>query len=221
MERIGVSRPPKPIYGRIPNFIGAEEAARRLLDIKEFIKSNVVKVNPDSPQRPVRELILKLNKILVMPTPRLRKGFLILYPNKISDFRYASTIRGAFKYGEYVHPSRLPYIDFIVEGSVAVSLDCNRLGKGEGYGELEYAILLEYNKIDLDIPIATTIHEVQIINHIERDLYDVSINYIITPKRIIRCDKINRPRGILWNKIKKDKLEEIPILKELWIKRYK
>jgi len=207
---------PRPVYGRIPNFRGADRAAFRLLDIKEFVDASVVKVNPDSPQKHVRRLVLKMDKTLIMPTPRIKKGFLIVKPDNITDYEYASTIKGAFKYGRYIHPSEMPEIDFIVEGSVAVSRECDRIGKGEGYGELEYAILLEYGKIDYNVPIATTVHDMQIVDYIPRDPFDVSINYIVTPTRIIRCGgSIHRPRGIIWDSIDRHKIMEIPILYEL------
>ncbi len=211
----GVAKPPFPIYGRIPNFIGAEEAARNLLKIKSFSESKVVKINPDSPQRPVRYMSLEMGKKVVMPTPRIKKGFLLLDPAKIKNLHYASTIRGAFRLGEYIDPSKIPHIDFIVEGSVAVSLDGYRLGKGEGYAELEYAILLEYGKIERDVEIATTIHPLQIVNRIPVDEYDVSIDYIVTPDEIYRCHSFHRPNGIIWDKISQDKIDEIPILKKL------
>ncbi|RLG62234.1 5-formyltetrahydrofolate cyclo-ligase, partial [Candidatus Geothermarchaeota archaeon] len=95
---------PRPVYGRIPNFRGADRAALRLLDIKEFVDASVVKVNPDSPQKHVRRLVLKMDKTLIMPTPRIKKGFLIVKPDNITDYEYASTIKGAFKYGRYIHP---------------------------------------------------------------------------------------------------------------------
>ncbi|RLF03982.1 MAG: 5-formyltetrahydrofolate cyclo-ligase, partial [Thermoprotei archaeon] len=40
MEK-NVALPPFPIYGRIPNFKGADEAARRLRSIKEYIEAEV------------------------------------------------------------------------------------------------------------------------------------------------------------------------------------
>ena len=212
----GVARPPFPIKGRIPNFIGAEKAAERLLNISGFRDSNTVKINPDSPQRPVRYLALRMGKKVVMPTPRIKKGFLILDPKGIRNLRYASTIRGAFTVGQIIHPSSLPEIDFIVEGSVAVSPDGYRLGKGEGYAELEYAILLEYGKIDRDIEIATTIHPLQIVDKLPQDEYDVTVDYIVTPDKIYRCSGFHRPEGILWDKIPHEKIMEIPILEELY-----
>ncbi len=62
MERTNVASFPRPVYGRIPNFIGAARAAELLASLEEFRRARVVKVNPDSPQRPVRELALRQGK---------------------------------------------------------------------------------------------------------------------------------------------------------------
>ena len=39
------------VHHRIPNFQGADEAAERLATLPEFQSANLVKVNPDTPQR--------------------------------------------------------------------------------------------------------------------------------------------------------------------------
>ena len=83
MEESGVSRFPKPVIGRIPNFEGSERAAQRLVRQHGFQKANAVKVNPDSPQTHVRRSVLLSGKLLIMPSPRLRKGFIVLDPAKI------------------------------------------------------------------------------------------------------------------------------------------
>ncbi len=118
MEESGVSRFPKPIAGRIPNFEGSERAARKLVSQPEFQKARVVKVNPDSPQTHVRRSVLLSGKVLIMPTPRLRKGFMLLDPTKIPRrfFAKASTIRGAFKLGRLCPLEELPDVDLIVAG---------------------------------------------------------------------------------------------------------
>ena len=224
LEERGVARFPKPVRGRIPNFAGAEKAAGRILKLPEYGGARVVKVSPDSPQRFIRYRCLLDGKLLVMPTPRLREGFLLLDPLRIPRKFYdrVSTIRGAFTYGRKVSPEDLPRIDLIVTGSVAVTRDGLRLGKGGGYGELEYAILLEYGKIDRSIPIATNVHDLQVLEKLPRDPYDLTLDIIATPTRLIRVEGGGkRPGGIIWSMLSEEKIEEIPILRKLKLSRFK
>jgi len=103
-------------FGRIPNFRGSERAANLLCSSEEFRLAGVVKVNPDSPQREVRRRCIEEGKTLIMPTPRLRRGFLLIDPKKVDDASKASSIGGAFRIGELVHPRSLPRIDLLVFG---------------------------------------------------------------------------------------------------------
>ena len=48
-----------PSHGRIPNFAGAGLAAARLLEIEPWKSAKAIKVNPDSPQRPLRAEALR------------------------------------------------------------------------------------------------------------------------------------------------------------------
>jgi 5-formyltetrahydrofolate cyclo-ligase len=223
MEERNIARFPRPVYGRIPNFAGAEEAAQRLVESELFKKARVVKVNPDAPQKPVREAVLRKGKLLIMPTPRIARGFLLLDPKKISPSLYstAATIQGAFRYGTPVHPGEMPEVDLIVAGSVAVSIYGERLGKGEGYSELEYSILREFGKASEETPIATTVHDVQVVDfHIPIEPWDFTVDHIYTPTKSIRCTgEKRRPPGLLWQYLDKEKIEAIPILEEMYRKK--
>ncbi len=101
LEEKNIASFPRPVYGRIPNFVGADKACELMTALTEFVKARVVKINPDSPQRRCRELTLINGKLLIMPTPRIKEGFLMLDPSRIPRQYYgeASTIRGAFKWG--------------------------------------------------------------------------------------------------------------------------
>jgi len=218
LEERGVARFPKPVYGRIPNFAGSEKAASRILKLEEYKRSRVVKVSPDSPQKYIRYRCLLDGKILIMPTPRLKEGFLILDPSKISrkSYEHASTIRGAFLYGEKVLPEDLPRIDFIVTGSVAVTKDGLRLGKGGGYSELEWAILMEYGKVEQSTPIATNVHDLQIVEWLPKESYDITVDIIATPTKTIKVEKRpKRPSGIIWDLLPGEKIRDIPLLARL------
>jgi len=187
MEERGIAGFPRPVYHRIPNFVGAEKAAQNLRELSEYKAAKVIFCNPDSPQKPVREMALRDGKIVVMATPKLRRGFLLLDPSAIAKNRLfeASTIHGAFKHGRFVEPSKVK-VDLFVAGSVAVSPDGGRLGKGTGYSDQEYVILKDSGGLTPEAPVITTVHDVQIVERIPRDAWDVPVNIIVTPTRVIK-----------------------------------
>lgn len=218
MERLGIARFPRPVHGRIPNFVGAELAAKRVAELKAFKRARVVKVNPDSPQRPIREAVLRLGKTLLMPTPRLRQGFLLVDGSRLpkSMASAASTIGGAFRLGKLVSLQEIPNVDLVVVGSVAVAPDGARIGKGHGYSEYEYGILREIGALDDSVPVITTVHDIQIVDSIPIEEHDVPVDLIATPTKILetRCPYA-KPSGIFWGKVRPEALGEMPILCEL------
>jgi 5-formyltetrahydrofolate cyclo-ligase len=209
------------VRGRIPNVRDADAAAERLAQTPEWLSARVVKVNPDAPQRGVRFRALKQGKLLLMPTPRLRSGFLRLDPARIPSKRLfaASSISGASALGELIDLDDLPPIDLLVFGSVAVTPDGNRVGKGEGYAELEFAVLRSLNRVPPDVTIATTVHDTQVLDvgAIPREAFDVSLDVICTPTRTLRvARRPRRPDGVLWEALPAGRRGEMPILEELY-----
>ncbi|MEM2580885.1 MAG: 5-formyltetrahydrofolate cyclo-ligase [Candidatus Caldarchaeum sp.] len=217
MEETGIAAFPRPVYGRIPNFKGAEDAARLLRSSKAYAEAVTVKVNPDSPQRPVRRMVLSDGKLLIFATPRISRGFLVIDPTRIPyrELDNASTIAGAFKYGIPTHPKALPTIDLVVVGSVAVSSSGWRVGKGEGYSEIEYAILRTFGRVSGDTPVVTTIHDIQLVEGIPAEPFDVPVDKIFTNTKVISCPANEKPSGILWRYISEEKIRSIPLLSEL------
>ncbi len=220
LEERNIAKFPRPVYGRIPNFVGADKAALNLFRMDIWRNAKIIKVNPDSPQQPVRYRALIEGKMLIMPSPRLKSGFILLDPHDIPSHahNFASTIKGAFIYGKIIDVSEIPRIDLIVIGSVAVSKDGSRLGKGGGYAELEYAILRELNLVDDATPIVTTVHDIQVLgeNTIPREKHDLPVDYIVTPSRIIKTtNPFPKPKGIYWDLLPDKKINEVPVLKKL------
>ena len=187
IEEKGIATFPKPVFHRIPNFVGAEKAANNLRNLPEYNSAKVVFCNPDSPQRPVREMALQEGKTVVMATSRLREGFLLLDPHNIpsNHISEASTIHGAFKYGRSVKPNEIK-IDLFVAGSVAVAPDGGRLGKGNGYSDQEYVILKNAGSLTAQTNVVTTVHDIQIVENIPSDQWDVPVSIIVTPTKTVR-----------------------------------
>ncbi len=90
-----------PAFDRIPNFVGADAAAKRLSELDAWKRARVVKCNPDPPQIPVRLRALYDGKLLFSPVPYLTKGFpyLRIDPEKLAakgvDFETAATAQGS------------------------------------------------------------------------------------------------------------------------------
>jgi 5-formyltetrahydrofolate cyclo-ligase len=184
LETEGVARFPLPCFGHVPNFEGSDVAARNVRPLKEWKGANVVFVNPDFAQQKVREHALLDGKLLVMASPKLKHGYISVDPAEVRGLEsHASTIRGAFSQGKAVALQEIPRLDLVVEGSVAVDLRGNRLGKGGGYGDVEIRDLkAEFGSL----PVVTTVHDVQIVENVPFEDKDERVSIIVTPTRVIR-----------------------------------
>jgi 5-formyltetrahydrofolate cyclo-ligase len=216
LAEAGAARFPFPPHGRIPNFAGAREAAERLFETAPWSRARRLKINPDAPQLPVRELALRRGIVVYVPTPRLRGGFRRLDPRKIppAKFREAASLSRGRRFAEPVELRDMPELDAIVVGSVAVTRRGRRAGKGHGYGDLEYAILRELGH--RAVPVATTVHPLQIVGELPTERNDLPVSLVVTPDETIRVRKPPRaPREIDWRALSAEDLEAMPILGEL------
>jgi 5-formyltetrahydrofolate cyclo-ligase len=195
--------------GRISNFVGAEAAAARLAAEPEWGRARVVKANPDAPQLPVRRRALADGKVVYMAVPRLRdeKPFVLLGKNP--------TIKGAMREGRPVGIAQIEHIELVVCGTVAVNREGVRVGKGGGYSDLEFALLVERGLVDGETPIATTVHPLQVVDEdLPETDHDFRVDLIVTPDEAIRARTRRRPPGILWDHLDDAKIASIPVLAE-------
>lgn len=216
LSRAGVARFPFPPHGRIPNFAGADRAAEQLLAHPLFGQVHCIKVDPDAPQRQVRLLALSQGITVLVPTPRLRGGFMRFDPLKIPPKSYAdaATLTKWRRWAEAVALENLPRIDLIVTGSVAVTREGKRCGKGHGYGDLEYAIFRELGHPEM--PVLTTVHPLQIVEDFPAAVHDQPLHAIATPNEIIEVPNPPRaPSGIDWTLLAQAQFRDMPILATL------
>ncbi len=219
LEESGDARFPFPPHGRISNFAGANEAAERLTELDAWRTADVIKSNPDAPQLPVRRAALRHGKTLYMAVPRLReeKCFLRLDPDEIDDIDSATTVSGCSQFGEQAGPEEMEPIDLIVSGSVAVNGRGARIGKGEGYSDLEFALLREFGLVDDETTTVTTVHGIQLVDEaIPTTSHDVPMDRIVTPDRTVPTEaSSDKPTAIEWDALDESRIDEIPILSEL------
>ena len=220
LESEGLARFPFPPHGRIPNFENHRDAADRLADTDAWSQASTLKCNPDAPQLPVRRQALRDGKTIYMAVPRLSddKPFLKLDPDELDDIDAATTVSGCSKHGVPVDPEAMPQIDLIVAGSVAVDRTGNRVGKGEGYSDLEFAVLREFDRVDGETTVATTVHDCQVVEdgEIETGRHDVPLDLIVTPTETTETESTaGRPEGLYWKDLDSETIAEIPVLKRL------
>ncbi|MFP4590505.1 MAG: 5-formyltetrahydrofolate cyclo-ligase [Halobacteriales archaeon] len=219
LEAEGAARFPFPPHGRIPNFAGADAAAERLTTLEWWAAAEVVKANPDAPQRPVRERALRDGIAVLMAQPRLRgdRPFWLLDPAAIDDPAEAATIGGAEANARALAPEAVPRVDAVVVGSVAVDRGGRRIGKGEGYSDLEFAALLELGRIDREVDVATTVHPRQLSpDPLPTSPHDVPVDHVATPETVLHAiERPERPTGIDWASLDASRLEELPALAAL------
>ena len=215
---------------RIPSFVGAVDACEQFSALPEFQAAKTVKVHPSLGATRLRQLVLESGKdLLVPPLPEHDFLYYLLSPSQIPPelFKKVSERSGWVNYGRPLQLEEIPKIDLVVVATVAVAPSGARLGKGMGYGEIEFGICTEIGAVDNTnesgqrTAVATIVHDGQVVadaalgsETLER--HDLPIDIICTPSRVIHTrTHIPRPPGILWGIVTEQMYRDIGALKSL------
>jgi 5-formyltetrahydrofolate cyclo-ligase len=214
LERAGAVE--RGVHGHIPDFTGADLAAQRLAGLAAWLAADVVEVVPDQAQYPVRVRALTAGKLLYMAVPRLAetRPFYRLDPSKLTIGPAEAAVRQtAARIARTVDTAAMEPVDLIVCGSVAVSENGARLGKGAGYSDIEMALMADAGLLKETTLIATTVHELQVAeDELPEEDHDFLVNLIVTPDRVIECEPRRRPAGLNWNELRPEQIAAIPAL---------
>jgi 5-formyltetrahydrofolate cyclo-ligase len=215
LEAAGAAGP--GVAGYIPDFRGADQAARRLAALPAWQQACVVKIVPDRAQLPVRALALEHGKLVYMAAPKLAapEPFYVLDPASLAVPPAEAAQREiAARIAATTGVGAMQQVDLVVVGSVAVNPRGARLGKGAGYSDIELGLLAEAGLITERTAICTTVHELQVLDEELPELsHDFRVDLIATPQRIIWCSKSRRPRTIDWSSLSPAQIAAIPVLK--------
>ena len=192
MERNDIANFPRPVYHRIPNFKGASAAGSKVTTLPEFQEAKNIKVNPDKPQEEVRFRALEAGKSLYVPTPRLTQGlFNRLEPEPgctKESLRKMSSRYGIDSLSKPVPMASRLKIDLVVIGSVAVDRFGRRIGKGEGFADLEWSMAASHHSaVTNETVVVSTVHDVQVFDELPKSLFsshDVPVDIIVTPTEV-------------------------------------
>jgi 5-formyltetrahydrofolate cyclo-ligase len=163
-------------------------------------------------------------KMLYAPVPYLTREFpyLRIDPKKIAEkgvsFELAATSEGYMMHGERIGFEDVEPLDFCIVGSVAVSRNGGRTGKGAGFADLETGIFRELSIISQYTPMATTIHSSQLVDDARVFMmpHDSPLDFVATENElIITGNTAPRPTGVSWDVVLPDQFETIPFLRSL------
>lgn len=172
--------------------------------------------------------MIPLLRTLYVPQPRLRTGFFSrIRPGQVpaTKYNFAATAGGMKQLAEPMDLDDRTKIDVVVIGSSAVNPETGmRVGKGEGFAELEYGMMRQLGMIDESTPVITTVHDSQVISENfppkGKNLmkHDVPVDIIVTPTQTIHVNKAKqpaKPTGIYWDLLSREKLATIRVLQDL------
>ncbi|XP_051157595.1 methenyltetrahydrofolate synthase domain-containing protein [Leptopilina boulardi] len=210
-------------HNRIPNFKGAAEAAKRLSELEEFKKAKIIKISPDKPQESVKNLALENDKKVLLPKQRLRNGLFNLVTRVINpteeELKSIVTKHGIQQIEQPIGLDSDIKVDLVVLGSVCVSTAGHRVGDGEGYADLEFALMSRMGAVNDDTIVVTTVHDCQIVDDLPSELFqahDLPVDIIVTPTQtIVVSEKLKKPDSVIWNILSNRRLNSMPILQQL------
>lgn len=204
--------------GGIPLFVGMERAAHLLRELPMWKRARVVAVTTEPPLLPLRRAVLQAGKVLCICRPDLRDEHpcIEIDPRSLRAPHWrAASVTGAARYGRKMSPFALRPVDLLIVGSVAVTRQGARLGGGGGIADLEYAVLRHAMRVREYTPILTLAHPFQVVQErIPMRAHDVPADFLVLPDQIIAAPSLYpRPRGIIPSLLRKDVLEESPVLR--------
>jgi 5-formyltetrahydrofolate cyclo-ligase len=206
----------------IPDFQGADVATDRLCAVPAFAGARHVFVTPDNSLTELRCRLLAAGVGLVVSSYNMARGFYLLRPGAVppGHERYAAWLDGLEHFGERVDLrvlSTLGPFDLVVTGASAVATSGVRYGRGHGFFDLEWRIFSQLGLVDNRTPLATVVHDLQVL---DRKLFpspdDVLVDWICTPTRTLAVQReAPRPRGVHWDLVTPEQIAAIPALAEL------
>uniref|UniRef100_A0A3Q3EW94 Methenyltetrahydrofolate synthase domain-containing protein n=1 Tax=Labrus bergylta TaxID=56723 RepID=A0A3Q3EW94_9LABR len=227
IEENNLANFPRPVHNRIPNFKGAFTACNKVSELQVFTKTSEVKVDPDKTLEGVRMAVLQV----AISKPKHPKLYFSLNMSRVHfgglapkfNFFFSSCPLNLFLQGvkDFSVPVGLDAkvkVDLVVVGSVAVSEKGIRIGKGEGFADLEYGMMVSMGAVNEFTVVVTVVHDCQVVEIPDelRESHDLTVDYILTPTRVIKTNcQFPKPLGIIWTKLNTEKLLKIPILKKL------
>ncbi|MFP5213316.1 MAG: 5-formyltetrahydrofolate cyclo-ligase [Acidobacteriota bacterium] len=183
---------------------GWGKAAERLRRTPSYRNARTVMVSLGSALHQVRLNALTDRKMLILPTPGLQNGFVLLDPGKIPPQKKNLAIRldqrnpypQKIQYGKPMsHP-----IDLIVTDALAAGRDGSRIGDGKGHLDLQYAILFALGWLAPQASVSAVTD--RLLDSVPMEDTDVGAQRIVTATETVETGREDLPTlGVVWDRL--------------------
>lgn len=216
----------------IPDFRGSSAAIDRVIQLPCYKTSRTILFTPDNSVQELRLRALKDGKKLLVATQDLRRGFVVLDPQRIPEdqFELASNVGGMERpgMGRYVTLAQLQdeglKLDLFVMGSWVVSTHGVQIWRNNEFSKLAWLILTDRQILNTKTPLVCVVHGCQVVRQDEDTLNpethhedDIQCDYVVTPDEVIHVEgarKANPSHSWLEN-VGDTLIHAIPPLQEL------
>jgi 5-formyltetrahydrofolate cyclo-ligase len=189
----------------VPDFEGRERCDIQVQDLPDYAQAAVVFIAPDNSLEALRLDALRQGKRLVVPTFGLRRGLVALDGARLSpaDMALAATLDGMERLGTVLtlHDLRqLEPVGVVLTGAVAVTRQGLHFGGGDGYFDLEWALLRHCGLASPTTAVVAVIHSCQLLDvDVRPGHHDAVADLIITPEGAVApASVLPKPDGLRW-----------------------
>ncbi len=210
----------------IADFEGSDEAVRRVTNLPEYQRAQLIFITPDNNLAAMRRMALEAGITTIMTTYGIGRGFLIITRADVppGQEEFASTLDGMDRFARPISLNEIALLgrfDLLVTGAALVTMDGIRFGKGHGFFDLEWAMFWDIGVVDRQTPVAAVVHDCQVVDlSLRPDAHDTIVDYIMTPTRSLRVSSpYVKPAGIDWQILSEETRLAIPPLQQLYDRR--
>jgi 5-formyltetrahydrofolate cyclo-ligase len=226
--RDGIAKP-DPIFHFdinhfIPDFVDSDAATEKVLGLPEWLSATRIFITPDRSTQYLREVAIRQGKEIEVTTYGIARGAVLLTRQMVPEGQeaFAASLDGMERFGKPLTTlsdlSAAGHVDMMVTGAIAISnINGARTGKGAGWFDAEWSIWRTMNLVTPFTPIVGVVHGTQVVDEtFEMSPWDVPVDIIATPSRVLRIPLSSRPEGIYWQGMESGWREAIPFMSELY-----
>lgn len=215
-----------------PDFRGSYAAIDRVMELPCYKVANTILVTCDNSLERLRYKALEDGKQILVGGYRLRRGFVLLDPARITadKFELAACLDGMEKSGigrtislAQMRDEALS-IDLCVTGGLVFNQRGVVIWEGHALFEVQWALLMDMKVLGLTARVVAVAHSCQVVAETQLDLEEfkpskageVQCDFVVTQDKVYAIEAAVKPtNGVDFDAVDKDALKNIPPLQEL------